>query len=1295
MNDLEKHLKSLQVSSATKAMMQGVTVNMENHIDSLRRQFQSELKACCSDFVKYDEAYNDFQRKVDFTQLITRVDKLIRSKVKDIFIYEAEPIFQRLWSKREKQLVGALRQNRRDAPGKRTSSFAAPTTSIANEDVEEIEDRAIDAMSGSAASDMVGLWKMAEALSVGPDLEKLIKSWLGFQAESLQKQANELSRFNEKLEELKKAPAMPARGGNRRGNRGGKSRMQSVAMSDLNDLKNNIGQQEVDFKEQKKRQEELKQQFAIVDEKINQTHQKIEFATETFRKQFEMIDAKIESMNDKMEEFFKQGTSFRKNVQTEVGSIRDEVGALGGDLDDMKFEFEKAQEEKRERREKKQEYYKSERDKIIEQTRQYMLDVENSRRDLLDVGHTIKFEREQMKKIWIRHSEKLESTIKNCAKVLKERSHADMNEAMAKIEDKIWNKMHDIQVSLREDVRSKVSQVKEKLDHESHAINDMNKSLLDLSRLKNTVNDLVDKSDNVDTQLKSLQNSAIKLSSQSSTNNDKIKKIVRSIKNIEQLQNEFDGQQKLSNQSAQTANELLKKQSNEIKQLLKEVKNLSKTTSSKEHVSHIEKSIKQIQRDLIELESSSTKEFKIISDRLDKQVDNQTATLQHVQNVMDNKINEAERKLRGKVDRLAANTGLSQGATKNVGSFLQNIKKKRKKKTKVYKQNEESNRLNQSTRAKHPSRRNQSNEKSGQNDEVKSLSENILSVASEATSTFDNSTMHGLVVSEVDKSNSGLKFIAKENVLQTTDANTLDTVDENVALGLNTQDNTSNAIDTLENAIASEKMWRSSVNEDSKKEEIERELNGKIADPMDVPFFRYWPVLLEMVYPSSLEWQRRLGVRKMKRKDNQDLQNGQEALARVNLQNNAQIQVALLRWWTEMALENKALSKIHIDGSGLTKDKYIDIHNRLLEVLTNNNMTPKDARVIAEDDWDNDSNGKDCIRKKTFMSMVFELAWLFVGDSEVKEYLAFLNAICTSCTGIDYVEPATPKRLSLSDRYNESLNNRAESIRDSNMPSSPPRVSTTGSIVNIKERDHDEEAGQKSDNSKVALYYPPKAKKSWTKRVTYADSEAMSSFRAAVKGPIIYNSSHQPGIVHSISEEDKVALKAEASPDAITKARESAGDFPQNVLSVLEDLHWSHASLQHEFAELKKIGFQKSHVDEMYKTMSVIEKKMSNQMADITKKLDKERRAWEDKQKSVLTDLKISNEALLRELSRQTQQNRIRKGSPYNHNYDESNYNYSPIKGSVKGSAGGKSILGGQHGSLPAVNRSPVVIGRW
>ena len=89
---------------------------------------------------------------------------------------------------------------------------------------------------------------------------------------------------------------------------------------------------------------------------------------------------------------------------------------------------------------------------------------------------------------------------------------------------------------------------------------------------------------------------------------------------------------------------------------------------------------------------------------------------------------------------------------------------------------------------------------------------------------------------------------------------------------------------------------------------------------------------------------------------------------------------------------------------------------------------------------------------------------------------------------------------------------------------------------------------------------------------------------------------------------------------------------------------------------------------------------MSNQMIKITKQLDIERRAWEDKQKSVLTDLKISNEALLRELSRQTQQNRIQKGKSYS--LDRANsYNYSPIKGSMKSSGRIKPYFGGQYGT--------------
>ena len=64
-----------------------------------------------------------------------------------------------------------------------------------------------------------------------------------------------------------------------------------------------------------------------------------------------------------------------------------------------------------------------------------------------------------------------------------------------------------------------------------------------------------------------------------------------------------------------------------------------------------------------------------------------------------------------------------------------------------------------------------------------------------------------------------------------------------------------------------------------------------------------------MAYPSSLEWRRRVGMRKMKRTENQDIQNGQEALARVSLENNAQVQAALHRWWVEMALGKKTFQK--------------------------------------------------------------------------------------------------------------------------------------------------------------------------------------------------------------------------------------------------------------------------------------------------------------------------------------------------------------------------------------------------
>ena len=67
----------------------------------------------------------------------------------------------------------------------------------------------------------------------------------------------------------------------------------------------------------------------------------------------------------------------------------------------------------------------------------------------------------------------------------------------------------------------------------------------------------------------------------------------------------------------------------------------------------------------------------------------------------------------------------------------------------------------------------------------------------------------------------------------------------------------------------------------------------------------------------------------------------------------------------------------------------------------------------------------------------------------------------------------------------------------------------------------------------MALYYPPKAKKSWTKRVTYVDSEAMSSFREAVKGPVIYESSSHIGNISVANSDDTPKSKAKTSSTAI------------------------------------------------------------------------------------------------------------------------------------------------------------------
>ena len=80
LNHVVKDLNTVNQSVATKAMLNAQTVNMEQHVASLRKHMMAELKATTADYVKVS-ALEQFQHKVDFTQLVARMDKLIRSKV--------------------------------------------------------------------------------------------------------------------------------------------------------------------------------------------------------------------------------------------------------------------------------------------------------------------------------------------------------------------------------------------------------------------------------------------------------------------------------------------------------------------------------------------------------------------------------------------------------------------------------------------------------------------------------------------------------------------------------------------------------------------------------------------------------------------------------------------------------------------------------------------------------------------------------------------------------------------------------------------------------------------------------------------------------------------------------------------------------------------------------------------------------------------------------------------------------------------------------------------------------------
>ena len=313
--------------------------------------------------------------------------------------------------------------------------------------------------------------------------------------------------------------------------------------------------------------------------------------------------------------------------------------------------------------------------------------------------------------------------------------------------------------------------------------------------------------------------------------------------------------------------------------------------------------------------------------------------------------------------------------------------------------------------------------------------------------------------------------------------------------------------------------------------------------------------------------------------------------------------------------------------------------------------------------------------------MVFELAWLFVGDSEVKDYLAFLNAICTSCTGIEVKKHDTIKRPSLSERYNDDLNRRTEK-KDVGKIATVERIGTAGTVVNLLKGDT---ANNVSDNRKARLYHPPKARKTWTKRVTYTEEYEERQNESIQQAIVDNNNSNNNNNYDNVSNSDVNQMNIYMNNDnnydenfmednttsnkIINNNQVSINPLQQHMMTAIENLHWSHVSIQKELVELKKMKHQNNYVNEMYKTMGIIEKKMSNEMIKISKQLGHERRKWEEKQRSVLTDMKISNEALLQELKRQSENNRLRKSSPYNNDYsnnkryDTNNeYPYSPIK---------------------------------
>jgi hypothetical protein len=1193
MNHVVKDLNSLNISACTQAMLNGLTVNMEQHIDSLRKQVKLELQQTTSDYVKIN-VLETFQPKVDFSQFVTRMNKLIRSKVKDVFVYEADPIFQRMWNKRERELSSTIKRSVRGGGGSALAGLQMNQTpmrssSIANEDMDEVEDRAFDAMSGSAG-DMMSLWKLAEKVGADENLERLIKAWLAFQAESLQKQENRFTKLEEKLDNI--ASSKHSSGGMQM------QRDPRLDRQDLDRSKQEHAENQKHMEEDLERQKGMQTKLHLLEEKIEQSKRDMDATVASFKRQIEAINSKTVAMQEKMEEFYSQGVEFRAAVQQEVGKTNDIINAFGDDLDDMRGEFEKQTRGKKERRAQKNHFYQSERDKIIEEAKLQMQKVDTAKMEMLEMSQSLNFDKERMQRVWSKHSEKLESAISNATKVLQERSHSDISETILKMENKIWDRMHDIRTSIREDIRSKVGAVKARLNKEENAMHDVSKSVGEVVRLKEQLEKLAKHQESNTTELSSIRQQTSKLEVSNAKASEKGDKNEAYLKEVSKLQDRFVEEFRLNEKVTVSVNELAKTHSKSIRDLQQETKKLNTQKSSTSEFEDLQKEVKHLNSILNGQHSETKLDMKAMETNLKKMMSSRDASVTKMTNLLQNRISESNRKMNGQIEKLSVQA--SEKVANRALDFIGKMKLKKRSKSSSKRKNKKITQSNEARKRR-----------------TMSLSEDILG----NTNGMGQETAGSIALKQPRQSGLKLKNCEEEKVHLKSGPG-LPTIGETDASREELSEKGElNALDRIEEVIAAEKMWRKPHTDDGRenvKSESKTTESRCIAD-IEIPFFTHWPVLLEMCFPAAADWRNK--VEKKLRLSRSSVDTDEEALARAVMERKPAIQKAIMRWWTELALENRAnLSQVEVQGSVMSKQNYFQVHRKILKVFSNEIVKRDVATAAAEDDWGTDAGNRDGVDRQTFFSMVYELAWNFCGRGEANDYKIFLHAICSQISGLDYKEKVPREHKSLHARYESDLQKR-DSVGQAD-PIRVDRALSTGAVVTMP---------PKHDTS--IAFQSQRARPSPTKKSSVAEVPPSNTFREEYNEMV-----------------EKSFAKLEKSPTSYSDILPKQQDEGLVVhganqvvvpLAVLEEIVWQQQALAMQVNTIQNVHKAhgdiegvKQNVNEIYESMGLIRIQLTKGMSQISSRLEKERREWEQKQHSTLLDMKIANSSLLSELER-------------------------------------------------------------